>query len=68
MYFCMYLNEFYNLVTDTTDKSVDKKKEIRAALTIAIFMRMLDKELWDNKKTLSLPNAPYVDSILIYFD
>jgi len=46
------IEDFYLKIT-SIDESVDdaiKKKRIRAALTITIFMRMLDKELWTGIK------------------
>jgi hypothetical protein len=66
------MNKFYNLVTDTTDNSEEKRREIRAALTIAIFMRMLDKELWDkndNKKKaeFKVSNFGALDGYLYYY-
>ena len=46
------MKNFYESVLNIdVEKDVEKKKEIRAALTIAIFMRMLDKNLWKKEKS-----------------
>ena len=71
------MEDFYRAVDDqyTKDKplyDVDWRKRVRAALTITVFMRMLDKELWEknplkNNKEIDKTEFKALDGYLYYY-
>lgn len=50
-------------------KKIDWRKKIRAALTITLFMRMLDEDLWDTDKkgNITINNFGDLDGYLYYY-
>ena len=61
------MDQFYKDVTDNKEIDIEKKKEIRAALTITIFMRMLDKDLWTGPKKESVHDFKALDGYLYHY-
>jgi len=61
------MDQFYTDVTDKEKIDTFERKKIRAALTITIFMRMLDETLWKGSKEKSVHDFKALDGYLYHY-
>ena len=61
------MDQFYEDVTDKEEIDIKERKKIRAALTITIFMRMLDETLWKGSKQKLVHDFKALDGYLYHY-